>query len=692
MRRPDWYIKQLRERISIADYAGKRLAWDKRKSRPSAGDYWAPCPFHTEKSASFHVRDKEGTFKCFGCGEGGDIFKLCQKLEGVDFVGAIDRLAIEAGMPPPESTPGEQQAQDNRARLMRIVAKAHALYQRALLGPEGQSARTYLENRGLGPETWKRFGIGLAPDGWTWLLDAMARDNVRREDMLAAGLAREGGRSGAIDLFRHRIMFPIGDPQGRVIAFGGRTLSTDKDTPKYVNSPESEIFHKGRTLYRLKEAREILAKSKASGFVVAEGYLDVAAFERAGIAAVAPLGTALTEDQLMLAWKAGEAPILCFDGDSAGIRAAERALDVALPHLGPERTVRIALLPPGLDPDDVFRSSGPEALAALLNNARPAGEALFEREKGRKVLDTPEARADLKKRLNEAAARITHEETRRQYQQMLRDRSYELFKAPPRPRFVKGAGKGQRGQRPEPPAQPTNELKLLTTVPRSTLQDNIVRMTVEHPHVLRSGADLFAQIRLDDADLDHIRHAVLDLWTESKTVDREALSHHLQRAGLDSALRRVLRWPVPMARKSGVGRSGESPAGDAKAGDVQHDLPPGSQSPARSGVAAEGRPMQTARPERERPERELQEIEAEWMAFLTLAVAGPQVREEVEDARQHDLDNDDDAFKAAMNAMKANRTIYSAALARGRDDTIGAEPGDTTSGRGPDMAPEDRAT
>ena len=654
MRRPDWYIKQLRDRLSIADYAGKRLAWDRRKSRPSAGDYWAPCPFHTEKTASFHVRDKEGVYKCFGCGEGGDIFKLCQSLEGVDFVGAIDLLAIEAGMPPPESSPGAQHAHDARARLMRVVAKAHALYQRALLGPEGGAARAYLENRGLGPDAWKQFDIGLAPDNWTWLIDALSKDGVRREDLLATGLAREGGRSGAIDLFRNRIMFPIADAQGRVIAFGGRTLSTDKETPKYVNSSDSEIYHKGRTLYRLKEAREILAKTKASGFVVAEGYLDVAAFERAGIAAVAPLGTALTEDQLILAWKAGDAPILCFDGDSAGIRAAERALDTALPHLAPERTVRIALLPPGLDPDDVFRSQGAEALTKLLDLARPAGEALFERERAKKPLDTPEAKADLKKRLHEASARITHEETKRQYARMFSDKAFELFKAQPRPAWTPQKGKGARGPREELPARPTEELKTLTILQRSSLLENMVRQPVDHPFVLRRGADLFAQVALPDPDLDHIRHAILDLWADARTVDREALSHHLQRAGLDSAHQRVLRWPAPMARKPG-----DRPA-DSRTGEAQQRPPPsGPQGPTPNGVASEHRLS----------EDERRSIEAEWIAFLALAVSEPQLTDEIEEARQHDLDADAYAYAAAIAALAARRKLTETALARGKDET-----------------------
>lgn len=632
MRRPDWYLKQLRERVSIADYAGKRLSWDRRKSRPSAGDYWAPCPFHTEKSASFHVLDRRGIFKCFGCGESGDVFKLCQKLEGLDFSGAVDRLALEAGLPPPEASPAEQRNHDRRERLLRITARAHALYRQALRAPEGAAARAYLENRGLGPETWEQFGLGLAPDQWTFMLDALARDGVRREDAIAAGLAREGGRSGAMDLFRHRIMFPIADPQGRVIAFGGRTLSTDKDTPKYVNSPETEIYHKGRVLYRLKEARELLARSKGDGFVVAEGYLDVAAFERAGVAAVAALGTSLTDDQLQLAWKSGGAPILCFDGDAAGHRAAERALDTALPHLGPDRTVRIVMLPPGLDPDDVYRGSGGAALAALLATAQPAVDALFDRERARRPLDTPEARADLLGRLRALAARIGHADTRRQYDRALADKVYTLFRsaaaAKPRPGAPAPRRRGE-----EPPARPTEELRRLAAVQYSTLLDSMVRLPVDHPQVLRAGADRFALLVIRDGDLDHIRHAILDLWAASQPVDRASVSHHLLAAGRESAAGVVLRWPPPATAKRS--RTGEGP-----------------------------------------PEEAAHEIEAEWMAFLKLDVADTDVSEEIDEARRRDLDTDDEAYLAALNASRARRNLQEAALARGRD-ALDGDPGRT---------------
>lgn len=634
MRRPDWYIKQVRERTSIADYAGKRLMWDRRKSRMAAGDYWAPCPFHTEKTASFHVRDKEGVYKCFGCGEGGDVFKLCQKLEGLDFIEAVDRLARDAGIPPPESSPEEERAHDDRTRLLRVVAKAHGLYQRALIGPEGAGARTYLEGRGFGPAVWTQFGIGFAPDGWTWLIDALQRDGVRREDMLAAGLVREGGRDGAIDLFRNRILFPIADAQGRVVAFGGRTLARDDKTPKYVNSSDSDLYHKGRTLYRLKEARELLAKSKAEGFVIAEGYLDVAAFERAGIAAVAACGTALTEDQLQLVWKSGGSPILCFDGDAAGQRAADKALDVALPHLGPERTVRIALLPAGLDPDDVFRTQGPEALATLLKSARSAADALFERERVRRPLDDPEARADLTRRLAAAAGRIADPFTRKHYERALSEKAWSAFRTAPTTKPARAGGRTGRGRGPEPPAQPTAELKQLAALPQAARLEGVVRFPVEHPEVLAAGADLFAQIEIADPDLDRIRHAILDLWTASGTVDRETLSHHLVQIGQERAEARVLRWPPSAARTRG------GPA-----------------------VAAALRV----------PERERREIVNEWMAMLALDVAGRRAAEEISEARQADLDTDDDAFAAGLAATKAQRKLQEAALARGQDE-FGVEP------------------
>ncbi len=393
MRFSDSLLRQIRDRVSIADYAGKRLSWNKQKTRPSAGDFWACCPFHQEKSASFHVLDAKGIFNCFGCGEKGDLFTLAMKLEGLSFPEAVEKMAEYAGVPLPREETEDRGESDRRKRLYAVVARTAALFANALRSSGGADARKYLQSRGLGPEEWTRFGVGLAPEEWTWAIDKLKTEGFAIEDIIAAGVAREGedGRR-AIDTFRGRITFEITDTTGKPIGFGGRALAKDAKA-KYINSPETPLYSKSRVLYRLKHARELLAKTKANGLVVGEGYLDVIAFERAGIAAVAPCGTALTEEQLQLLWRAGGEPVLCFDGDAAGQRAAERALDLALPHLAPGRTVRFAHAPSGEDPDDIFRRAGADALKTLVERATPASDALFEREKQRHGLATPEARA-----------------------------------------------------------------------------------------------------------------------------------------------------------------------------------------------------------------------------------------------------------------------------------------------------------
>ncbi|HRK65297.1 MAG TPA: CHC2 zinc finger domain-containing protein, partial [Terricaulis sp.] len=286
MRFSDTLLRQVRDRVSIADYAGKRLAWDKRKTRPAAGDFWACCPFHQEKSSSFHVLDQKGIFKCFGCGERGDVFTLAMKLEGISFPEAVERIAEMAGMPLPKDEYEDRGESDHRKRLYQLVARTARLYGDALRSSGGAEARKYLQGRGLGPEEWDRFGIGLAPDEWTWTIDKLKADGFTLEEIVSAGIARDGEEGKrAIDTFRNRVTFEIADPTGKIIGFGGRALNKDAKA-KYINSPETPLYSKSRVLYRLKHARELIAKTKASGLVVGEGYLDVIAFERAGIAAV----------------------------------------------------------------------------------------------------------------------------------------------------------------------------------------------------------------------------------------------------------------------------------------------------------------------------------------------------------------------------------------------------------------------
>jgi DNA primase len=557
MRFPDSFLRQLKERASIAGYAGKLLQWERRKSQPARGDYWAPCPFHSEKTASFHVRDTLGTYHCFGCNESGGVLDLAMKLEGLSFPEAVERVANFAGLALPEADgPRDDEEERRRKRLFAAMTRTQELFRDALASSAGRKARSYLDQRGLTETVCEQFGIGYAPGGWTETLDQLKKAQFTEEELVSAGLASKGDERRAIDVFRDRIMFPIGDGQGRIIAFGGRALDPEAKA-KYLNSPETPLFHKGRNLYRLKEARTLLAKSKARGLVVAEGYVDVIALERAGIAAVAPLGTALTEDQLALVWRASGEPIFCFDGDTAGRRAAARALDLALPQMAPGRTLSVALMPEGQDPDDVYRRGGAAALAKLLEAAQPAVVSLFERERDREPLDTPERKSGLRKRLREAANRIADEETKRAYLADLLSRADDVLRQPPREGERRGAnrsggafqprGKFRNGKFEPPPPQPSAELKARQAAgPRHLGAENFLREAVDNPQILENFAEWLAQLRLPDPDLELIREAILDLGeTEAgRKVDREALKRHLSASGQERATARVAAWPV----------------------------------------------------------------------------------------------------------------------------------------------------
>lgn len=553
MRFTDAYLRQLRDRVSIVAYAGKKLTWDQRKSRPPAGDYWACCPFHTEKTSSFHVLDAKGIYNCFGCGEKGDVIGLAMKLEGVNFPEAIKTLADMAGMElPPDDFEDRGQA-DQRKKLLSVMAEAAKFYANALRGPDGRDARDYLKRRGLTEDVWERFGIGYAPGGWQATIDGLGVRGFKLDDLITCGLARPGqDGKRAIDTFRERVTFEIADASGKVIAFGARSLDPNNDA-KYINSPETPLFHKGSTLYRLKHARELLAKTKAEGLVVAEGYLDVIAFERAGIAAVAPLGTALTEDQLNLAWRSGASPVLCFDGDAAGQRAADKALVLALPHIGPAKTVRIALLSNKEDPDDLYRRAGAEGLAELIANAKQAADALFAREAARTTLATPEQKAAFKDRLRQAAMRIEDAETKRLYLSELLSRADALVRPPrlpftlAKPRAAQPNTRNRNGKWMPPPPMPTEELKQQAQAQRLSAED-FLREAVDRPSLLARVGDWIDRLPLSDPELLAIRGAIQALTRADLAdlaVDREAVTRHLVELGEERAAARILRWPRP---------------------------------------------------------------------------------------------------------------------------------------------------
>ena len=429
---PPGFLDELRSRVSIAQVVGRKVMWDQRKSNQGKGDLWAPCPFHQEKSASFHVDDRKGFYYCFGCHAKGDAISFVKETENVGFMEAVEILAGEAGMQMPALDPRAREKSDRRTLLVEVMEQAVQHYRLQLRTAAAGPARDYLAGRGLGEAALERWEIGFAPPGWQGLWDHLRGKGVSADLILAAGLAKPSPKGREpYDVFRNRIMFPIRDARGRAIAFGARALDP-AEKAKYLNSPETELFDKGRTLFNHGPAREAAGR-KGTPLVVGEGYMDVIALVEAGFpAAVAPLGTAITEDQLQLLWRIAPEPVVALDGDASGLDAAMRLIDLALPLLAPERTLRFAILPEGQDPDDLLRKRGPAAVSELVGAARPLLSLLWQRETEGRDLDSPERRAALDAALRRALGRIADRSVREHYAVEVRRLRSELFAPPPR--------------------------------------------------------------------------------------------------------------------------------------------------------------------------------------------------------------------------------------------------------------------
>ncbi|MDQ1898915.1 DNA primase [Paracoccus sp. WLY502] len=453
---PPGFLDEIRNRVPISRVIGKKVVWDLRKSNQARGDWWAPCPFHQEKSASFHCDDQKGYYYCFGCHAKGDAIKFLREADGMEFIEAVKLLAAEAGLQMPEPDPRARERTDRRTRLLEVTEAACRWFRLQLQTGAAAEARDYLARRSLDQAALDRFEIGFAPDSRTALTQALRDKGFDESLIVESGMsARPDNGGAAYDRFRGRIIFPIRDAQERCIGFGGRAMDPNARA-KYLNSPETPLFDKGRNLYNLGPARAAVAKGQR--LVVAEGYMDVIALARAGFeGAVAPLGTAITEEQLHLMWRVSPEPVIALDGDAAGQRAAQRLIDLALPMTGPGRALRFVILPAGQDPDDLIKAAGPAAMGALLDQARPLVDLLWARETEGQVFDSPERKAALEKRLQDAVAKIPDELTRNHYAKELRGKQWDLFGGSSRRKdWTPGKGKGSaRTSRPALPIPAT---------------------------------------------------------------------------------------------------------------------------------------------------------------------------------------------------------------------------------------------
>src|SRR6476620_815241 len=435
MRFPPQFLDELRARLPVSEVVGRRV-----KLRKTGREFVGLSPFNKEKSPSFTVNDQKGFYHDFSSGKHGDIFGFIMETEGVAFPEAVERLAQMAGVPMPKFSKEEEARDEKRKTLHEVMEIAAKFFEATLAGRGGAKARGYLADRSRESGTQLKFRLGYAPGERFALKEHLGGLGISVEDMVETGLLIAGDDIPVpYDRFRDRVMFPITDFRGRIIALGGRALSADAQA-KYLNSPETPLFHKGSNLYNGAVARQ--AVHDGASLIVVEGYVDVIAMVTAGYpATVAPLGTALTEDQLGLLWKMADEPILCFDGDKAGRRAAYRAVDMAMPRLKPGKSLRFAMLPDGQDPDDLYRSGGREAIAEVLGGARPLGEMLWTRETEAASFDTPERRAAFEARVNEVVRSIGDESVRKYYAQDFQARLRQLMAPPAAP----GRGDRPRG-------------------------------------------------------------------------------------------------------------------------------------------------------------------------------------------------------------------------------------------------------
>jgi DNA primase len=489
-----------------------------------AGREWkACCPFHNEKTPSFTVNDDKGFYHCFGCGAHGDAIRFLTDNGGMPFMDAVKELAAKAGLDVPAPDPQSRERAERTATLTDVMAEVAKWYAEQLNGIAGADAREYLQRRGIDAATTQRFGLGLAPDSRNALKRAL--EKLGEDKLVETGMLIRPDEGDTYDRFRGRLMIPIRDARGRVIAFGGRILGDGE--PKYLNSPDTPLFDKGRTLYNIDRASP--ASRAAKRLIVVEGYMDVIALDRAGISeVVAPNGTAVTEAQLERMWRLDPSPILCFDGDSAGKKAAIRAALRALPHITPERTLRFVELPAGQDPDDVVKTGGREAMEALLADPEPLDARLWRHELEAEALTTPEAWAGLKQRLIAHASAIGHSDLGRMYREDWLSRFYELRRpsspAPGQPQQQRrGSFRNGRFTPPPPPVGSKARAIASSGIDAPTARALILGFA-NFPEELPAHCEQLASLPITDNGTAKIRDEMVNAAFSGAALDQAALA------------------------------------------------------------------------------------------------------------------------------------------------------------------------
>jgi DNA primase len=539
MRFPPSFLDEIKARLPVSEVVRGRVKLVR------AGREWKGLsPFNAEKTPSFFVNDQKMAWFDFSAGKNGNIFDFVMEAEGLSFPDAVERLARDAGLALPRVSPEAEAEETARASLHEVLARAASYFVARLTGREGGAARAYLAGRGIDPELQGRFCLGYALPEKYALRDHFAGAGIPVPTMIEAGLLIHGEDIAVpYDRFRDRIMFPIHDSRGRVIAFGGRALGPDAPA-KYLNSPETALFHKGAILYNYHRARE--AAHESGQLIVVEGYVDVIAMTSRGFdATVAPLGTALTPDQCELLWKMAEEPILCFDGDRAGRKAAHRAIDMALPLIGPGRSLGFALLPEGEDPDDLVRSGGRDAVSQLLSHALPLAEVVWRRETENKSFATPERRAGLERRLAEIAREIRDAALRRHYQAVFKERLFQFFR---RGGFGASvvAPKTARGGVPKANFEPKTNLTSAPAVSPSFAASLLLRpgkpghpeglillLLLNHPSLIGQHIEELAEIEFSSAEAGKLRDALIASAVAAAQLDRPSPDAACVRAAVE---------------------------------------------------------------------------------------------------------------------------------------------------------------